>query len=158
MKVLIALDNSDCSALAMHRVLNSYWPYSTEFEIMTVIPPDKEHMALGSCYLDSMYVSECERNRSTRKFIDDQTTLLKDKFPLNRITGKIYQGDIAQNIIDAAHAWDADMVVLGSHGRTGLEKVFLGSVAEKVTQHVSCSVEIVKDKNKIKKSSPALSA
>ena len=47
-------------------------------------------------------------------------------------------------IIDAAKTWPADLIVLGSHGRRGIDRFLLGSVAESVVRHAPCSVEIVR--------------
>jgi nucleotide-binding universal stress UspA family protein len=53
-------------------------------------------------------------------------------------------GDIAEEIVTAAVESEADLIVLGSHGRTGLERVLLGSVARNVLYHAPCSVLIVR--------------
>jgi nucleotide-binding universal stress UspA family protein len=43
-----------------------------------------------------------------------------------------------------ADEWKADLIVLGSHGKHGIEKFLLGSVAESVARHAKCSVMIVR--------------
>jgi nucleotide-binding universal stress UspA family protein len=53
-------------------------------------------------------------------------------------------GDIREKIIDCASDWDADLIVVGSHGRSGIPRFLLGSVAEFVARHAKCSVEIVR--------------
>jgi nucleotide-binding universal stress UspA family protein len=53
-------------------------------------------------------------------------------------------GDVRESIIDAAAAWHADLIVVGSHGQSGLRLFLLGSVAEFVARHATCSVEIVR--------------
>ena len=53
-------------------------------------------------------------------------------------------GDPRAFILDAAKTWAADLIVLGSHGRHGLERFLLGSVSEAVAVHAHCSVEIVR--------------
>ena len=55
--------------------------------------------------------------------------------------------DTAQAIIDKAKASKADLVVLGSHGRRGMNRILLGSVAESVLRHAGCAVMIYKSKN-----------
>jgi nucleotide-binding universal stress UspA family protein len=49
-------------------------------------------------------------------------------------------------IIGEARKWSADLIVLGSHGYTGLKRLLLGSVALFVVSHAPCSVEIVRKK------------
>ena len=53
-------------------------------------------------------------------------------------------GDVRESILDAAAKWDADLVVVGSHGHSGIQSVLLGSVAESVARRAKCSVEIVR--------------
>ena len=54
----------------------------------------------------------------------------------------VRQGDPAHEIVRAATDWKADLIVMGTRGRTGLERLLLGSVARKVLQHAPCSVLI----------------
>jgi nucleotide-binding universal stress UspA family protein len=56
----------------------------------------------------------------------------------------VYEGQPAAAIIDAAAARKADLVVVGTHGRTGLQRLMLGSVARNVMQHAPCSVLVVR--------------
>ena len=53
-------------------------------------------------------------------------------------------GSAWPEVVDYAKEESADLVVVGSHGRTGLRRVFLGSVAENVVRHAPCSVITVK--------------
>ena len=53
-------------------------------------------------------------------------------------------GSPAGELVAAAVEWDADLVVIGSHGRTGLRRVLLGSVARSVLLHAPCSVLVVR--------------
>ena len=55
------------------------------------------------------------------------------------------EGDAATEILAAAAASDADLIVIGTHGRTGLARLVLGSVARNVLQHATCSVLIVRE-------------
>jgi len=48
-------------------------------------------------------------------------------------------------IVEAAHETGADLIVMGTHGRTGVKRLFLGSVAEYVLRHAECPVVTVQD-------------
>jgi nucleotide-binding universal stress UspA family protein len=54
----------------------------------------------------------------------------------------VRSGDPAHEIVQAASDWKADLIVMGSRGRTGLARLLLGSVARKVVAHAPCSVLI----------------
>lgn len=56
---------------------------------------------------------------------------------------RIRTGDAAYEIVREAEDWQADLIVLGTHGRRGARRVFLGSVAETVVRHAPCAALVV---------------
>ena len=74
--------------------------------------------------------------------LEDQVTTLKAKYP--KIKGKLVTGNTFLEIIQAARDDDVDMIVMGTHGRTGLAHVLIGSVAERVVREAPCPVLTVK--------------
>jgi nucleotide-binding universal stress UspA family protein len=61
-------------------------------------------------------------------------------------------GEPRTMILDTAKTWGADLIVLGSHGRRGMDRFLMGSVSEAVAIHAHCSVEVVRSNAR---SSPA---
>ncbi len=61
-----------------------------------------------------------------------------------RVTSRVMTGRYAKTIIETAQEIDCDLIVVGSHGRTGLKKLLLGSVSERVIGLASCAVLVVK--------------
>jgi nucleotide-binding universal stress UspA family protein len=53
-------------------------------------------------------------------------------------------GEPAAAIVEAAREWSANLIVIGSHGRSGFDRVLLGSVAEGVSRHAPCPVMVVR--------------
>ena len=60
------------------------------------------------------------------------------------ITHVLLEGDPASEIVHYGRDVSADLIVMGTHGRTGVERLVLGSVAEKVLRDAACSVLVVK--------------
>jgi nucleotide-binding universal stress UspA family protein len=58
--------------------------------------------------------------------------------------GVIVEGRPDTAIVETATRECADLIVVGSHGRTGLERVLVGSVSERVIGHAHCAVLVVK--------------
>jgi nucleotide-binding universal stress UspA family protein len=56
------------------------------------------------------------------------------------VTGRLDMGDPCEAILKTAAAGHHDMIVMGTHGRTGLSHLFLGSVAERVVRRAPCPV------------------
>jgi nucleotide-binding universal stress UspA family protein len=64
--------------------------------------------------------------------------------PEVRVERRLEQGDAATQIIHVAQETHCDLIVIGTHGRTGLDRVLMGSVAEKVLRQAPCPVLAVK--------------
>lgn len=64
-----------------------------------------------------------------------------------KVVRKVRIGPVAHEITNYAKENDIDLIVIGTHGRTGMKHLLLGSVAEKVVRHASCPVLTVRPKN-----------
>jgi universal stress protein A len=61
-----------------------------------------------------------------------------------KVSTAVEQGNVKSTVLDEAKQWPADLIVLGSHGRTGLDRFLMGSVSDAVVRHAHCSVEVVR--------------
>jgi len=77
-----------------------------------------------------------------QKQLEDKVAALKEEYP--KLTGKLVTGNTFLEIIQAARDDEVDMIVMGTHGRTGLAHVLIGSVAERVVREAPCPVLTVK--------------
>lgn len=68
---------------------------------------------------------------------------------VERVTAKLVNGLPWQDIVDVADKEACDLIVIGTHGRTGLKRILLGSVAEKVIRHAPCSVLAVRPDSRL---------
>lgn len=64
-----------------------------------------------------------------------------------KVSKRIEIGDVATTICRVAEELPVDVIVLGSHGRSGLKRLFLGSVSEHVVRHAPCPVLVVREAN-----------
>jgi nucleotide-binding universal stress UspA family protein len=146
-KVLIAIDDSDCSDLALQSVSQNCWTTGTQFIIVTVIEPfSLQHTVSEAYYLEAAAQAQQDYSKYCQQFINSKVDHLKTKFVESKVEGKVIEGDVASSIIQEAEDQNVDLIVIGSHGRRGLQKFLLGSVAEKVVSHAPCSVQIAKQK------------
>jgi nucleotide-binding universal stress UspA family protein/uncharacterized membrane protein YfcA len=84
-----------------------------------------------------------ERRREATQAVNRTVSHLKQEGI--RVKGETPEGVRADEVIvQRARAINADLIVLGSHGRTGLERILLGSTAERVLDQTSCAVLVVK--------------
>lgn len=66
-------------------------------------------------------------------FIDEQ-------FPGMEVEGRVATGYAAEEILNAAEREKADLIVMGTHGRKGIDRILFGSVAEKVVKSAAVAV------------------
>jgi nucleotide-binding universal stress UspA family protein len=64
--------------------------------------------------------------------------------PQLRIESHVVEGQPSSAILDVAHELNCDMIVIGSHGRTGLNRLLMGSIAEQLVRRATCPVLTVK--------------
>ena len=64
-----------------------------------------------------------------------------------RIETVVREGDAGSEIIAEAETWPADLIVVGSHGYGFWGRTFYGSVSDAVSQHASCSVLVVRERD-----------
>jgi nucleotide-binding universal stress UspA family protein len=96
-----------------------------------------EHLLINIPQLDTDRVIEAEEH------LQD---FLMEKRELASVTveTRVVRGDPFGAICQAAKQEHADLIVMGSHGRTGLAHVLLGSVAERIVRHALCPVLITR--------------
>ncbi len=147
MKVLLAVDGSPCSKLAIDSIANRVWPADTFFKVLTVLEPFHPELAgWHSGYVPLALEAQQERMNEARALVEETAGLLGkigDSAP-DAVTSEVLEGNVKERIVECAREWHADMIVMGSHGRQGIEKLLLGSVSQAVLTEAPCSVEIVK--------------
>ena len=128
--VLIATDFSHYSNQALNFGLDLTHAYHAKASIVFVVPGD-EFMVAGA---EAYAVAKEAAHRDLLELKHE----LRKKFAY--IEGKDYQlflleGDVAQAILDFSRQNKSDLIVVGTHGRSGLGKMLIGSVAERVFRH-----------------------
>ena len=89
-------------------------------------------------------MSSGEMENMIKSEYKESLQLLLDKvFKTHKIWFFVEQGNPSDVILRVAEEWEADMIVLGTHGRTGLSHLLMGSVAEKIIRHSTKPLFIV---------------
>jgi nucleotide-binding universal stress UspA family protein len=148
MKILLAVDGSDYSNVAVDAVAERPWPEESVVEIICAI--DLPVVPIPDTWImpDSYYTQQ-ERAAAEQAgaVVKEARHRLKAgrTAELETIT-KTIVGRAPDVILDEAEKWNADLIVLGSHGYRGLKRFLLGSVSQAVATHAPCSVEIVRQR------------
>jgi nucleotide-binding universal stress UspA family protein len=148
MKILLATDGSDYSKAAVNSVAERPWPQGSEVKIISAmeIPyaPTTETWVMPDSYYSEL--DRVAREQAEAAVKDAVERIESGKASGIEIITKIISGSAGEAILDEAERWDADLIVLGSHGYKGWRRFLLGSVSHAVATHAHCSVEIVRQK------------
>jgi len=128
-KILVATDFSDCS----QRALDLAVELALKFESELVLVHSWEAPAYsygGGLYLPVDLVTPIEQAATAQ--LEKTLSELRQRLP--RAVSRLRSGSAWQEVLDVASAVHADLIVLGTHGRQGLTRALLGSVAEKVVR------------------------
>jgi nucleotide-binding universal stress UspA family protein len=149
MKILLAVDGSEFSAAAARSVANRPWPTGSQFTILSVEElPMLEYPADGSplspVYSPGLLQELLDGARTCAKEAVDRAREILLGAGLKPLESKPAPvGNARVLILDLAKEWEANLIVLGSHGRRGMERLIMGSVSESVALYAHCSVEII---------------
>jgi nucleotide-binding universal stress UspA family protein len=147
-RVLLAWDGSSCASRAAD-LLRS-WPIFGACQVQVLSVADIEvpwwtgFPEPGSAELMPMYVQAADATRAQHDQLAHGMTAELQAAGLGA-EGARREGDAATEILAAARASNADLIVMGTHGRTGLARLVIGSVARNILQHATCSVLVIRD-------------
>lgn len=142
MKILLAIDGSTASDDAIDEVRRRPWPTPSTVRVLAVtLPysPVAPDAVLTMATFDDIRAREAEEAERLTRAAGEQIAA-----PSVTVETAVREGDPRTTIVDVADDWNADLIVVGSHGRTGLDRLLMGSVAQSVVAHAHCSVEVVR--------------
>ncbi len=142
--ILVAIDFSDVTNKTIETAAEIALSFSSKLWLIHVAAPDPEFIGYETG-------PQTERNwraetlRKEHRDIQAKASELESK-GIN-VTSLLIQGDTAEAILAQANKLQADLIVIGSHGRSALYKTLVGSVSEGVIRQSSCPVLLVPAKN-----------
>ena len=137
-RILIAVDGGALSMQASRTALELAQALNAEIAIVHAVEPPIEYSGEIGFPAEMLLQASAQE---TAEILDvlQRSVDLPDSAP-----HFIHVGHAAEVIASVAGEWRADLVVIGSHGRGGLGRVLLGSVAEAVVRHAPCPVLVTR--------------
>jgi nucleotide-binding universal stress UspA family protein len=133
--ILYPTDFSDESAAAFGVACSLGKKYGAEVVVLHVAPS----MTFGE-FADQARMAEDEE-----QLMDDSLRPIQSPEPGVRVRHQLERGDAAELIVSVAQDLGCDLIVMGTHGRNGLSRLFMGSVAEHVLRTAPCPVLTVRE-------------
>ena len=141
-KILVPLDGSPRSELILSPVEALAPEFGAMVILLRVIEPDQSMLSPQEAHAEV----NIDLMRAKRTEVENYLAGLRGEFREKGIEVKnmVHLGPVVDTIIDVAHQEAVDLIAMASHGRTGLERVFYGSVAAGVLQRVSRPLLLVR--------------
>lgn len=137
-KILIAVDSSPFAMKAAKAGFDLAHDLNAEIALVFVIDRNKESVSVEAG--PTREESEMVLLKEAQDTIDQLVKMYNGDRQLYKFTP---EGFPKEEILNTAKEWEADMIVMGTHGRTGLSHLFSGSVAEHVAKHANVPVMII---------------
>ena len=147
MKILLAVTESASSESAVEEVRTRYWPPHTTVRVLHLVekfvPPAQQLWYDAGGSLDRAKEELTEHYSQLTERISKQ--LKQAGLSVETI---VRDGSPKQAIVATAKDWNADLIVMGSQGHSGILGLLLGNTAQSVMSHSECPVEIVPPRHK----------
>ncbi|MGQ5523105.1 universal stress protein [Chitinimonas sp. PSY-7] len=146
-RILVPVDDSETSRQALREVTRFCCDQHGKTRLVHVI--DLAQFTWGGAEFVDVGELQSNLREGGRKVLESAAVLMKENgVEAETSLIEIWGGTISSAIIEDATNWPADIVVMGSHGWTGLDHLLLGSVAEGVVRHAPVPVLIIPIKRK----------
>jgi len=139
--ILVPFDLSSQSTRAFKVALDVAKKYGSKITVLTCIEGDAWHHKYYDAKADSELIKK--QRKVSEKHLEELESLAA-KNNVSITSNIIASKSVVRDIVTFAKSRKHDLVVIGSHGRTGFDKLLLGSVTKGVSQKIRCPVLIVK--------------
>lgn len=148
MKILLAVDGSECSLTAVEEAARTPWPGGSVVNIVSVAELSAPTPVGVTSLTDGSY-AELERifeERAIANHTQAMSRFVEIAGGQTAVTTKTLKGNPKVVLLDEAEHWGADLIMVGTHGYSALERLWLGSVSRAVASQAICSVQIVRQR------------
>ena len=141
-RVVTPIDFSDNSKAIAESAVFMAASFQAELVLVFVVQKFEDYSGF---FVPQMNVPDLERDLQVQAenrmddFCRELETFAKEKGVVS-VSGKVLMGDVAEQIVSYATDDEGNLIVMGTHGYKGLEKIMFGSVADKVVKSALCPV------------------
>ena len=142
-KILVPLDGSPIAECVVPHIITLAKATFADVELISVVEPvdipTRGKIALSE---DDLQAINSEAKKEAHRYLDNIAKRLdRDKVKTKAI---VITGKPAESLVDYIESNDVDLIIMATHGRSGLTKWFFGSIAEKIMRGVATPILLVK--------------
>lgn len=165
MRILVGYDGSPPADAAIRDLIRAGLPQKAEARVLMVIrpwiPPETaQGLSEAPGWFDGAFRMALAEARAAEKEAREIAGKARDsllgQFPRWKVDAAAAIASPVHGLLDSGQAWKPDLIVVGSHGRGALGRLFLGSVARKILDHAGCPVRIGRSGRRPKSTPPRL--
>lgn len=145
MRILIAVDFGLFGKAQMEMLRSLNCNKSTRVKVLHVIEPLCRELQTGypaTMELSDTIIKQCRDE--AKKLVHDVAAELEAQTSIKTIDAEVREGRITEQIVAAAESFGANLLIVGSHGKSGIARFLLGSTSQSVAAHAKCSVLIAR--------------
>jgi universal stress protein A len=135
-RILVPVDFTACTEKALQYAVAFAHQFGAELTLLHVVEPS---------YMPASEMGIIPDGDSTEDAQKEMQSLVRRLDRAVRYRTLLRKGGAQYEIIDAAKELGSDLIILSTHGRTGLERILLGSTAEKIVRHAGCPLLVVRE-------------
>jgi nucleotide-binding universal stress UspA family protein len=156
MKLLIAYDGSRCADAALDDLTHAGLPEKGEALVMSIaevwLPPPTpfgpEVVEVATTttprFLERKYIQASQAVKEADALVAKAAARFQANFPKWKVNHEAVWGSPSWELFSKCEEWKADLVVLGSHGRSAIGRLFLGSISQWLLNEARCSVRVAR--------------
>jgi universal stress protein A len=137
-KIIVPVDFSPCSLKALQYAAPFAKQFGAELILVHVIEP---YVPVPEMGVDAALIENQLRDEAKAQIEKLRQSVDSELAP----TAEVRTGSPWMEVVDSAKKLDADLIIISTHGRTGLAHLFMGSIAERIVRHASCPVLVVRE-------------
>ena len=141
-RILIPVDGSATSSCALNEAIKLAREHSAQLELVHVY--EDILYWLDESYINYTELQETIRLNAEKLLATAQTEVIQANLSVETKLLEAKNNRIENVIITEAERWHADLIVIGTHGRSGFSRLMLGSVAEGVVRSASIPVLLIR--------------
>ncbi len=141
-RILVALDGSESADRALDFAIDIAEKYSANIVLLSVY--HQVNYLVGTNFVKVMQEYLEAQRTQLEKVLSEALTKVKRIKPSLKVLAKLVEGQPADKIVETAEEGKIDIIVIGSRGLGGVKELLLGSVSDRVADHATCPVLIIK--------------
>jgi nucleotide-binding universal stress UspA family protein len=144
MRILVSVEDILFGSAIADFIGQHQWPDDTEFRIVNVIEPYFLEDVSHAPFAKMMEMSGKQIIAAATNVVNEVANSIRTALPQASVSKHVIEGHIKEQIVSVAKDWPADLIIAGSHGRSGFNRFMLGSVSLMLVSETECPILLIK--------------